>query len=99
MREAMALKRAGVKELLVILKHLGLWRGFENKPVLGQYAFEVQVFDLCQALAKVGIWVRLHYVYPYPHVDKIVAMMTTPTARADCCHISTFRFNTLANRC
>ena len=80
MREAMALKRAGVKELLVIsqdtsaygvdLKYkTAFWDGMPLKS---------KFFDLCQALAKVGIWVRLHYVYPYPHVDKIVAMMTTP---------------------
>ncbi len=32
-------------------------------------------FDLCQALNDLGIWVRLHYVYPYPHVDKVVELM------------------------
>lgn len=32
-------------------------------------------YDLCQALNQLGIWVRLHYVYPYPHVDKVVALM------------------------
>ncbi len=80
MREAMALRREGVKELLVIsqdrsaygvdLKYkTAFWDGMPLKS---------KFFDLCQALAKVGIWVRLHYVYPYPHVDKIVAMMTTP---------------------
>lgn len=38
-------------------------------------------FDLCEALAKVGIWVRLHYVYPYPHVDKVVELMAKPGDR------------------
>lgn len=80
MSEAMALKKAGVKELLVIsqdtsaygldLKYkTSFWNGMPLKS---------KFFDMCQALAKVGIWVRLHYVYPYPHVDKVVELMAKP---------------------
>jgi len=79
LREAEALARAGVKELLVIsqdtsaygvdLKFAGQdWRGRER---------HARFFDLCQALGELGIWVRLHYVYPYPHVDRIIELMAT----------------------
>ncbi len=75
--EAEGLKRAGVKELLVIsqdtsaygvdLKYLtGFWNG---RPV------KTRMTELCEALAELGIWVRLHYVYPYPHVDELIPLM------------------------
>jgi ribosomal protein S12 methylthiotransferase len=75
--EAEALAAQGVKELLVIsqdtsaygvdLKYAGSpWRG---APV------KAQLFDLADALGKLGVWVRLHYVYPYPHVDEILPLM------------------------
>ncbi|PNK61368.1 30S ribosomal protein S12 methylthiotransferase RimO [Psychrobacter sp. FDAARGOS_221] len=81
MNEAMALKKAGVKELLIISQDTSaygvdlkykttFWNGMPLKS---------KFFDLCEALAKVGIWVRLHYVYPYPHVDKVVELMAKPT--------------------
>ena len=74
MNEALALKNAGVKELLIIsqdtsaygldLKYkTSFWNGMPLKS---------KFYDLCQALNDLGIWVRLHYVYPYPHVDKVV---------------------------
>lgn len=77
MNEAMALKNAGVKELLIIsqdtsaygldLKYkTSFWNGMPLKS---------KFYDLCQALNDLGIWVRLHYVYPYPHVDKVVELM------------------------
>ena len=77
MQEAEGLARAGVKELLIIsqdtsaygadLKYeTGCWRGGEIKS---------RLYDLCEALGSLGIWVRLHYVYPYPHVDEIVPLM------------------------
>lgn len=77
MTEALALKNAGVKELLIIsqdtsaygldLKYkTSFWNGMPLKS---------KFYDLCQALNGLGIWVRLHYVYPYPHVDKVVALM------------------------
>lgn len=77
MNEAMALKNAGVKELLIIsqdtsaygldLKYkTSFWNGMPLKS---------KFYDLCQALNDLDIWVRLHYVYPYPHVDKVVELM------------------------
>ena len=77
MREAEGLVRAGVKELLVIsqdtsaygvdLKYAaGEWRGRERRA---------RFFDLSQALGQLGVWVRLHYVYPYPHVDEVIELM------------------------
>jgi len=77
MLEAENLVRAGVKELLVIaqdtsaygvdLKYrTGFWRG---RPV------KTQMLDLCKALGELGVWVRLHYVYPYPHVDEAIPLM------------------------
>lgn len=75
--EAEGLKRAGVKELLVIsqdtsaygvdLKYrTGFWNG---RPV------KTRMTELCEALSELGIWVRLHYVYPYPHVDELIPLM------------------------
>ena len=75
--EAESLARAGVKEILVIsqdtsaygvdLKYrTGFWGG---KPV------RTRLKDLCEALASFGIWVRLHYVYPYPSVDEVIPLM------------------------
>jgi len=77
MSEAERLVEAGVKELLVIsqdtsaygvdLKYkLDFWGG---KPV------RTRMKDLCEALGSLEVWVRLHYVYPYPHVDEIIPMM------------------------
>jgi len=75
--EAKRLKAAGVKELLVIsqdtsaygvdVKHrTGFWDGMPVKTHMQQ---------LCEKLGEMGIWVRLHYVYPYPHVDDLIALM------------------------
>jgi ribosomal protein S12 methylthiotransferase len=75
--EAKRLANAGVKELLVIsqdtsaygvdVKHkTDFWDGMPVKTHMQQ---------LCEELAKQGVWIRLHYVYPYPHVDKIIPLM------------------------
>ena len=75
--EAQRLVKAGVKELLVIsqdtsaygvdVKHkTDFWDGMPVKTHMQQ---------LCEELSKQGVWVRLHYVYPYPHVDKIIPLM------------------------
>jgi ribosomal protein S12 methylthiotransferase len=77
MYEAERLVQAGVKELLVIsqdtsaygvdLKYAeSKWRG---KPVKARF------FELAEALGSLGAWVRLHYVYPYPHVDDVIPLM------------------------
>jgi len=75
--EAEALARAGVKELLVISQDTSAYGvdvkyrpGFHNgRPV------KTRMLELVQELAKLGIWVRLHYVYPYPSVDHVIPLM------------------------
>ncbi len=77
MREAERLVNAGVKELLVISQDTsaygadlryarGSWRGQE---------YATRFIDLARALGELGVWVRMHYVYPYPHVDKVIPLM------------------------
>ncbi len=77
MREAEQLVRAGVKELLVVSQDTSAygsdlryaaqeWRGVERRA---------HFQDLAAALGELGVWIRLHYVYPYPHVDKVVELM------------------------
>lgn len=75
--EAHRLVRAGVRELLVISQDTSAYgidtrykeRTFRDKT----YATRFE--DLCHGLAETGAWVRLHYVYPYPHVDRIIPLM------------------------
>ncbi|MEH6551335.1 MAG: 30S ribosomal protein S12 methylthiotransferase RimO [Pseudomonadales bacterium] len=75
--EAKTLVDAGVRELLVISQDTSAY-GVDVKYKLdfveGQ-ALETRMLDLCQALGELGVWVRLHYVYPYPHVDKVIPLM------------------------
>ena len=77
MQEAEQLAAAGVKELLIIsqdtsaygldIKHDSqLWRG---------KVYNNTMLDLCRAMGELGIWVRLHYVYPYPHVEHVIPLM------------------------
>ena len=77
MGEAERLVGSGVKELLVIAQDTsaygvdikyrsGEWRGRERAT---------RLYDLCEALGELDAWVRLHYVYPYPHVDEIIPLM------------------------
>jgi ribosomal protein S12 methylthiotransferase len=77
LKEAEMLVNSGVKEILIISQDTaaygkdigysgGVWRDNEWKSSL---------LDLCKALGDLGVWVRLHYIYPYPHVDKILPLM------------------------
>lgn len=77
MQEAENLVNAGVKELLIISQdtsaygvdmkyRTGFWQG---QPV------KTRLLELAQALGSLGVWVRLHYVYPYPHVDELIPLM------------------------
>jgi ribosomal protein S12 methylthiotransferase len=77
LREAEKLARAGVKELLVISQDTSAYgvdiryRGAEWRG--GKY--ETRFLDLARGLGELGIWVRMHYVYPYPHVDDVIPLM------------------------
>ncbi|MGL4089900.1 30S ribosomal protein S12 methylthiotransferase RimO, partial [Escherichia coli] len=75
--EAKRLVDAGVKEILVISQDTSAYgvdvkhrTGFHNgEPV------KTSMVSLCEQLSKLGIWTRLHYVYPYPHVDDVIPLM------------------------
>jgi ribosomal protein S12 methylthiotransferase len=77
MREAESLVKAGVKEIMVISQDTSAYgvdvkyrSGFHNgKPI------KTRMTELAQALGEMGVWVRLHYVYPYPHVDEVIPLM------------------------
>ncbi|MDF1677594.1 MAG: 30S ribosomal protein S12 methylthiotransferase RimO [Legionellaceae bacterium] len=66
LKDAERLKSAGVRELLVIA---------QDTSAYGLDTGKLQFYDLCKALSELGIWVRLHYVYPYPHVDTVIPLM------------------------
>jgi ribosomal protein S12 methylthiotransferase len=77
LREAEKLAMNGVRELLVVSQDTsaygvdvryapGTWRGRQ---------YETRMQSLCEGLSELGIWTRLHYVYPYPHVDAVIPLM------------------------
>jgi ribosomal protein S12 methylthiotransferase len=75
--EAENLAKAGVKELLVISQDTSAY-GVDIKYAESQWRGQMvkaRMTELCAALSQLGIWVRLHYVYPYPHVDEVLPMM------------------------
>ena len=77
LREAEKLVAAGVKELLVISQDTSAY-GVDIKYATSQWRgreVRAKFIDLAQALGEFGIWVRLHYVYPYPHVDDVIPLM------------------------
>ena len=77
MTEAERLVKAGVRELLVISQDTsayGVDLKYAESPWKGQ-PLKARFFDLAQALGELGAWVRLHYVYPYPHVDQVLELM------------------------
>jgi len=77
LREAERLVAAGVKELLVISQDTSAY-GLDIKYAASRWKereVSARFLDLAAALGDFGVWVRLHYVYPYPHVDAVVPLM------------------------
>ncbi len=77
LREAERLVKAGVKELLVISQDTSAY-GVDVKYEASRWRdrdVRAKFFDLSEALGELGAWVRMHYVYPYPHVDAVVELM------------------------
>jgi ribosomal protein S12 methylthiotransferase len=76
MQEAENLVKAGVKELLVISQDTSAY-GADVKYRTGFWAgrpVKTRMTDLVRALGELGVWIRLHYVYPYPHVDEAIPL-------------------------
>jgi ribosomal protein S12 methylthiotransferase len=77
MSEAQKLVDAGVREVLVISQDTSAY-GVDTKYKLDNWQgqmIETRMQALAEALGELGVWVRLHYVYPYPHVDKVIPLM------------------------
>jgi ribosomal protein S12 methylthiotransferase len=77
LREAEKLVAAGVKELLVISQDTSAY-GVDIKYAASTWRdneVRAKFIDLARALGELGVWVRLHYVYPYPHVDEVIPLM------------------------
>ncbi len=76
-QEAQALVSAGVKELLVVSQDTSAYGiDLKYKPTLiGTKLVRSHIQDLAHELGQLGVWVRLHYVYPYPHVDDLIPLM------------------------
>jgi len=77
LREAERLVAAGVRELLVISQDTSAY-GADLRYAGGEWRgaqWQTRFIDLARALGSLGVWVRLHYVYPYPHVDAVIPLM------------------------
>src|SRR5258707_1053173 len=77
LREAEQLVRAGVKEILVISQDTSAY-GVDLKYAAQPWRDvprRARFYDLAAALGELGVWIRLHYVYPYPHVDQVIELM------------------------
>lgn len=75
--EAQRLVSNGIKELLVVSQDTGAY-GVDTKYRMGFWQgrpVKTRFLDLCQALGDLGAWVRLHYLYPYPHIDDAIPLM------------------------
>ena len=75
--EAEHLANAGVKELLVVSQDTsayGLDLKYQKREWKGQ-SINTRFYDLAKALGDLGVWIRMHYVYPYPHVDNVIPLM------------------------
>ncbi|GHA70934.1 30S ribosomal protein S12 methylthiotransferase RimO [Cognatilysobacter bugurensis] len=77
LREAERLARGGVRELLVVSQDTSAY-GVDVRYAERTWrdrAYQTRMKSLCEGLSELGIWTRLHYVYPYPHVDEIIPLM------------------------
>ena len=77
LREGERLVKAGVKELLVISQDTSAY-GVDIKYASASWrdeTYQTRFIDLARGLGSLGAWVRLHYVYPYPHVDEVIPLM------------------------
>jgi len=75
--EAEKLVRGGVRELLVVSQDTSAY-GVDTKYASREWrgnTYATRMTDLCRGLAELGVWTRLHYVYPYPHVDDVIPLM------------------------
>src|SRR4029079_3181349 len=75
--EAEKLAKSGVRELLVISQDTSAY-GVDIKYAAREWRgtqYRTRMKELCEGLAELGVWVRLHYVYPYPHVDEVIPLM------------------------
>jgi len=78
MREAEILVKSGVRELLVISQDTSAY-GSDLRYRTVQWrgkALQTRFIDMARALGELGVWVRFHYVYPYPHVDEVIPLMS-----------------------
>ncbi len=77
LREAEKLVRAGVKELLVVSQDTGAYGldiGYASSR-FGEREIKTKFIELARELGRLGAWVRLHYIYPYPHIDEVIPLM------------------------
>ncbi|MEO8997807.1 MAG: 30S ribosomal protein S12 methylthiotransferase RimO [Rhodanobacter sp.] len=77
--EAERLVKGGVKELLVISQDTSAY-GVDLKYAEREWrgkSYRTRMTELCEGLSELGVWTRLHYVYPYPHVDEVMPLMAT----------------------
>ncbi|MEZ5456210.1 MAG: 30S ribosomal protein S12 methylthiotransferase RimO [Lysobacteraceae bacterium] len=77
LREAEKLARGGVRELLVVSQDTSAY-GVDVKYAERQWrdkSYATRMKSLCEGLSELGLWTRLHYVYPYPHVDEVIPLM------------------------
>ncbi|HEY4092245.1 MAG TPA: 30S ribosomal protein S12 methylthiotransferase RimO [Luteibacter sp.] len=75
--EAEKLVKGGVKELLVISQDTSAY-GVDTRYAAHEWrgkSYRTRMTELCEGLSELGVWTRLHYVYPYPHVDEIMPLM------------------------
>lgn len=77
LHEAEQLAKAGVKELLIVSQDTGAYGSdlkYQTFPWHGQEV-KTKLYDLASALGDLGVWVRMHYIYPYPHIDDLIPLM------------------------